>query len=460
MLEIPLWYGGRSQTSLDHRTLLDVRGEPLARVHQVPAIRVQIVAQALRAAAAPLDEDPAQRWAAIARAGELLLTASPGGIDAAEHARLVSRSTGAPIRASIAGVAELAGGMRGMAGAMRWQAPGGDIEAFRTRRTTGPDGRRVAWVPVGRVLGVIESSNHPAVQVGWLQALAMGWSVLVRPGSDDPITPWRVFSALVDAGFPADRLAFLSGGHDLVQAFLRASDRMIAYGGDAARNVLGADRRVLFNGPGRSKIFVDGDRAVADDAMLDFLFDGVSHAGGRKCLCTSAIMTRGLEGAGPMLDELGRRIAAMPFLDPLDPEAVLPAWKNPTARPPAPAELVASGGFHFVRPTLIRCAPPYGAPFAMELPTVWATSAELAADFDPRAMLHDTLALTLITGDTALVEDCLLEPTIYKVFNGRVPTYYSVIGAPYAGRLSDFLFMSKAAWTEMAPGSARPAPAA
>jgi acyl-CoA reductase-like NAD-dependent aldehyde dehydrogenase len=442
MIEVPLWVGGAPKTSLDRRTLTSYRGEPLATIHEAPSLLVRRVADGLRAAAAPAGERPEDRWRAIARAGELFATATLGGLSPEEHARAVTLSTGMPIRWSVAGMEELAAGLRQIESALRWQAPNGSLEAFASGRVPGPDGRPFAWVPVGRVLGVVESSNHPAVQQAWVQALAFGWSVLVRPGADDPFTPWRLVAALGEAGFPVDRVALLAGSHELAHALRAATDRLLAYGGDAAREAFGGDARTLFNGPGRSKVFVDGD--VALEPAIDFVLDCAAHAAGRKCLCASAVVTRGAPAG--LVDGVRARLAALPLVDPLDPDARVPAWKDAEAVPAPPARLARRDGLAFLEPDVVACPDAPAPPFARELPGIWLTAAEVAPGGDPLPLLRQTLALTLLGSDASLIESCLREPSIAKVYAGAVPTWTSVPGAPHYGRLSDFLFTSKACW--------------
>jgi hypothetical protein len=133
VVEIPLWRGGRPAASLDRGLLLSYRGERVAEVCQAPALIVHRAAAELRKAAPGPAEEPERRWAAIARAGSLLL-GDLGGCSAAEHARLVTLATGAPYADTLRALHELAAGLENVEAALRWQAPGGDLAAFHTRR--------------------------------------------------------------------------------------------------------------------------------------------------------------------------------------------------------------------------------------------------------------------------------------------------------------------------------------
>lgn len=441
MHEVPIWREGREHRSLDQSTVTSYRGEPVGRVHQAPALLVHPLVAGLRKVAPVSGQDLPRLWDAIARAGEALDRENVGGFSPAEHARMVTLATGAPVSDAQRGLTELADALRRIRYALGWQAPGGELATFRERRIVHPDGRGCAWVPAGEVLGFIAPSNHPAVHFSWVLALAMGWTVAVRPGSDDPFTPWRLLQALAAAGFPMERVALLPGPHEMVQALVAACDRTVAYGGAELGRLLGRDGRVLFNGPGHSKVLVD--LPPSTPWLPEFLVEAILHDGGRKCTCASAVVVMG--GGGALLDEVGDRLAALPLLDPLDPAARVPAWKSAEAVVRTPAEPEVVAGVAFARPALVKCPAPVVPPFGLELPAPWATGVELPQGRDPLPVLRGSLAVTLLSRRQELREACLREPTIRKLFTGPIPPWHSEPGAPHQGRLSEFLFTSKAA---------------
>lgn len=451
MRDLLLWRGGKEQRSLDTQPLLSYRQEPVALVHQAPALLVARTVADLRRAAPSRQEDPALRWAAILRAGDLLATADLEGVSAEEHARLITLATGTPITFTREGLKELAAGMSRIADALAWQAPGGELSAFERHQVCRPDGKRYGWVPVGQVLGFIAPSNHPAVHLTWVLALAMGYTVLIRPGADDPFTPVRVIQALSAAGFPTERVALLPGGHDLVPALIAQCDRTIAYGGSALAALLGQDGRVLFNGPGHSKVLVDLPAPLAAEQQVrleEFLLDCITHDAGRKCTCASAVLVRegggpGEDGAMALLAGVRDRLQALPLLEPLDPAARVPAWKEADAVRHTPARLVEVDGVAYAEPDLMLCADPTRPPFGAELPAPWVTAAVLPAGSDPVPLLRGSLAVTLLSPDRDLRERLLLEPTVWKLFTGPIPPWQTEPGAPHHGLLSDFLFVRK-----------------
>ena len=112
---------------------------------------------------------------------------------------------------------------------------------------------------------------------------------------------------------------------------------------------------------------------------------------------------------------------------------------------------VALGELHFAAPALVLCAGPEAPPFGVEIPTPWATALALEPGADPLPALRGSLAVTLLSRDEALAEVCLTEPSIQKLFVGRIPPWHTEAGAPHHGRLADFLFTAKAHKKEAEP---------
>ncbi|HTI20213.1 MAG TPA: aldehyde dehydrogenase, partial [Kutzneria sp.] len=58
--------------------------------------------------------------------------------------------------------------------------------------------------------------------------------------------------------------------------------------------------------------------------------------------------------------------------------------------------------------------------------------------------LRDTLVLTAMTRDEALIADLLAEPTIANLYVGDRPTHYFHPHLPHDSYLTDFLMRTKA----------------
>ena len=64
------------------------------------------------------------------------------------------------------------------------------------------DGLDVNFFPQTDSLGVLLPSNSPGVNSLWLPSAVMKIPVVLKPGREDPLTPFRLLQAMIAAGFP------------------------------------------------------------------------------------------------------------------------------------------------------------------------------------------------------------------------------------------------------------------
>ena len=433
----------------ERQTITDVAGNPLAELSLVPRLFVTRAMAALhKADTLPVDE----RLAALARAGEAHATATVDGMSAADYEFLVSRASGMPIsvvRSAAEGIA------RSAAEAYRseqYARPIGAVNDWRDPLTR--TGRGV-WTRRGDVFAVHAPGNHPGVHGLWLEALALGYRVAVRPSRRDPFTPHRLISALRTAGFGDDQVVLLPTGYDVADAILRGADLAMAYGGEDVMRKYAAQPTMLPQGPGRSKILLTADIDWRDH--VDVIVDSISHEGGRACVNTTAVLVEG--DATPVAEAIAERLAALPSLPPQDEHAVLPVLPVAEARKLERYLLATAAGTvpwlggdgvvdelgdgsAVMRPAVHQLDRPDAAQAGVELsfPCVWVAPWTREAGLGP---LKDTLVLTAITQDTRLVDALVAEPTISNVYIGDHPTYWIEPGVPHDGYLADFLMRSK-----------------
>ncbi|MGE5589098.1 MAG: aldehyde dehydrogenase family protein [Bacillota bacterium] len=462
-LSVPVLRRGGFHLSLDRCRLDAYDGHPLAEVHQAPPLLVQALVEEMRRDMAGGTEAVLRRLEWLRRAGRLFGRSRLLGLEPEEHQALVVLATGLPLRSVEESFHYLTEALQGMEGAVRRQVPGGEPEAVdRGWSATG----RHAWVPLGQVLGFGAPNNHPSVHLTWLLALALGWGVVVRPGSQEPFTAARLWAALMEAGFPPGRLAVAPGPHASLQALTDLADRTVLYGGDDVVRRFAGSPRVLVNGPGRSKVLADLTSPVAElDRLAAFLEETALSDGGRKCTNASAVLVRGEPSQARALAEAtAARLAGLEPRPPLDPEArlaIFPSSPQPRlldrqvdallgaeaqdlsspARAGIPRLQEAQGGL-FLLPTVVWCRSPRSPLFGKEYPFPFLTFA--SAEHDPVEELAPSLAVSLLTRDRSLVDRCLRHPGLMKVFHGPIPPSYTEPGAPHQGLLSSFLFANKA----------------
>lgn len=437
--------GGKQVDSRDRTELGAIDGTPLATIGNAPRLLGQAALNRVRAAVG----GPAPGAELFASAGELFATAELDGESPEEYRRRVTLATGTPgpaISRAIEGIRTSLGMVDRINGAELpppFTAPG-----YRTH-----------WVPRGGVLAAIVPNNHPEPNVTWVRALAMGVSVLVRPGSRDPFTPRRLFAALLAAGLGPDKAAFLPGGHEVGEHLLDQADLGLVYGGPAAAARFENRGDVLVRGPGRSKVLV-GPGAAEDGGLLDDIVEWIAEDGGVRCNNISLVLTSG--PTAPLADALATRLAALPVLPVLDPRATLPATSkengealreylaglaakatdHSTHRYGGSTLAEAGDGSTVLRPLVLSVDDPAQPPAGTELgfPFVVVAPWEPGAGVAP---LRDSLVVSLPGTHSDLAAEVLSEPSVRKVVTGRVKPWAGVPETPHDGSLGQFLLEPK-----------------
>jgi acyl-CoA reductase-like NAD-dependent aldehyde dehydrogenase len=375
------------------------------------------------------------------------------GVPAADHQFIVSRASGMPIAVVRAAAEAIARSAAEAYRSVQHARPVGAVNDWRDPLTrTG----RAVWTRRGDVFAVHAPGNHPGVHGLWLEALALGYRVAVRPSRRDPFTPHRLISALRAAGFGDDQVVLLPTRHDTADAILRGADLAMAYGGEDVMRKYAGQATMLPQGPGRSKILLTAD--VDWREHLDVIVASITHEGGRACVNTTAVFVEG--DAAPVARAIAERLAAIPSLPPEDERAVLPVVPAADAqqlerhllakavgtRPRLGGDGVADelgDGSAVLRPAVHELDGPGAEQAGVELsfPCVWVAPWTRQAGLAP---FEETLVLTAITQDTGLVDDLVADPTISNVYVGDHPTYWIEPGIPHDGYLADFLMRTKA----------------
>ncbi|WP_016909561.1 aldehyde dehydrogenase family protein [Streptomyces xiaopingdaonensis] len=430
------------------QTVEDVAGHPVAELTLVPGLFVGRTMKALhRARTLPAPE----RIAALARAGSLFAEGVFDGLGPAEYRRTVSRVSGVPVSV-VAEAAAAISEAAGTAGETAYAAkPAAAVSDWRSPETT--EGSAV-WTRRGDVFAVHAAGNHPGPHSLWLEALALGYRVAVRPSRREPFTPHRLVLALREAGFGPDHVALLPTDHGTADAILRDADLGLAYGGDDVVAKY-AGSGVLPQGPGRSKILVTADTDWR--AHLDTIVASVAHQGGVACINATSVLVEG--DPAPLAEALAERLATLPTLPPEDERAVLSAQPADAARALEKHLLSRAagttawlggngvvdelpGGGAVLRPAVHQVATAGAEQHRVELPfpCVWVGP---WSPSDGAGPLRDSLVLTVMTEQDALVDELVAEPSISNVYRGDHPTYWIRPGVPHDGYLGEFLMRTK-----------------
>lgn len=431
-------------------TICDVSGMPVAEMSLVPRLYVARTVAAQRKTV-PLSW--AERRAALLRAADAFETATFDGIDHDRYVDLTCRVSGLPVAVARAGATAVADGLRSAEDAVAPARPAGAVDDWRH---VGARGGAV-WARRGDVLAVHAPGNAPGVHGLWPQALLLGYRVAVRPSRREPFTAHRLVNALRSSGFRDIDAVYLPTTHAVADEIVAAADLAMVYGGSDVVDRYASDPTVLSNGPGRTKILVTSDRDWRDH--LDVIVDSIADLAGMACVNTTAVLVEG--EAQPLAAAVAERLSVIPPAPLEDPEAALPVLPVQRARalarylagkaggstPLLGADQVVAevgDGFAALRPAVHLLSRPDPAILNVELPFPCVWIAPWSRD-DGVAPLRDSLVLNAITGDDALLDALIAEPTIVNVYSGAVATHEGAAHIPHEGFLADFL-MRNAGW--------------
>jgi acyl-CoA reductase-like NAD-dependent aldehyde dehydrogenase len=434
-------------------TVTDTAGTPVAELSLTPRLFVTRALAALRKAA-PLPLE--RRLAALAEAGRVFREESVHGLAYDDYERTVARVSGIPLPAVRSAADEIADSARRALAGAYGALPGGAVLDWRDARTrTGA----AVWTRRGEVLAVNAAGNHPAPHALWLEALALGYRVAIRPSRREPFTPHRLVAALRAAGFGDDHVMLLPTDHAVADEVLQGADLSLVYGGDDVVRKYAADPTVLVQGPGRTKILVT--EGADWRARLDTIVDSIAHHGGVKCVDATAVLVEG--DPAPLARALAERLGALPSLPADDDKAALPVQPVERARAlerhlleraeGATAHLGGDGvveelpgGGAVLRPAVFEVPDLKGGRHTTELPfpCVWVAPWSRA---DGTAPLRDTLVLGVLSGDRnrdeGLLDALVADPTVANVYLGDHPTHWMDRGVPHDGYLGEFLMRTK-----------------
>ncbi|MBP2330568.1 acyl-CoA reductase-like NAD-dependent aldehyde dehydrogenase [Kibdelosporangium banguiense] len=435
------------------QAVLDVTGQAVAELTLAPALYVARVLDRLRSRpAVSASWTTTERYEKLLAAAKNFESASLGGFDPDEHHRLVARTTGLPLSVVRAATETIADAARNAVGTAERARPRG---VLLPGQHVAPGSAAAVWRRRGHLLSVLASGNHPAVHSLWVEAVALGYRVAIRPSRRDPFTAYRLVLALREAGFADEDVLFLPCDHGTADELVHSADLAMVFGGDdvVGRYTGGWSRTpVLPQGPGRVKVLITGPW----EQFLDVLVESVSGLGGVSCLNTTAVLVE--QDAAGFSKALAERLAALRPLPPESEEAGLPC--RPLAEAHAVEEFVrqqAAGavavlgkegiahdlgdGSAALRPAvhLVDDATAEQIGLEMPFPCVWVAPWSKEHGVAP---LRNSLVVGVASEDEALVNALLDESSIRNVYGLDRPTWWLPPGIPHDGFLAEFLMRS------------------
>lgn len=320
-------------------------------------------------------------------------------------------------------------------------------------------GTPVSYYPTTLALGLVMPSNSPAVNSLWLPAIALKIPVIIKPGREDPWTPYRLIQAFLAAGCPPEAFGFYPTDHEGAAKILKSCGRAVIFGDQNTTSPYAQDPAIQIHGPGYSKILIGGDEIERWPELADLMVSSISDNGGRSCINASSVVVP--RYGREIAQALGERLGPVEPLPPADEEARLAGFANPKmadlidasieeglktegaveATAPfrsGPRKVRFQGGV-YLRPTIVWCAG-FDHPLSnREFLCPYASVVEIPQE-DMPTQIGPSLAVTAITKDTAFIEQLLASPSIGRLNIGPISTMKISWDQPHEGNMFEFLY--------------------
>ena len=321
----------------------------------------------------------------------------------------------------------------------------------------------VSYQAQSPVLGMVLPSNSPGVHTLWLPIIPMQVGLVLKPGPQEPWTPYRMAQAFVQAGIPKQAIAIYPGLGDVGAAVLQHCQRSLIFGGTATVEQYKGNPRVQAHGPGFSKILLGDDVVDNWPKYLDMMVDSVFVNSGRGCINCSGVWasrhTKEIAEAHRRADRPDRAAAAG------RPQAGtgrvhgagpgrrrLGGHREGPARRPARTHMTAKYGprlvkkerCDYLRPTVAAVRIAGGADREEGIHVPLRDRGEVPAGEDAGGDRADAGVHAPITEDAKFQRQLIDATHIDRLNLGPIPTIKLNWLQPHEGNIVDFLFRARA----------------
>ncbi|HEV3385700.1 MAG TPA: aldehyde dehydrogenase family protein [Gemmata sp.] len=311
------------------------------------------------------------------------------------------------------------------------------------------------------VLGMVLPSNSPGVHTLWLPIIPMQVGLVLKPGPQEPWTPYRMFNAFVQAGVPKQAMSIYPGLGDIGAAVLKECPRSLIFGGTATVEQYKGNPRVQAHGPGFSKILLGDDKVDQWQKYVDIMADSVYVNSGRGCInCSGIWASRHTE---KIAEAIAAKIGPIQPLPPEDPNSGIAAFTVPkqadgvnndieaALKESGVTDMTAKFGDRLVkkercdylRPTVIHCDSPDAAMAKKEYMFPFCTVVKCPQD-KMLEKIGPTLVCSAVTEDKKFQRALIDATHIDRLNLGPLPTIKLNWLQPHEGSIVDFLFRARA----------------
>src|SRR4029079_13470758 len=329
MLHLPVLRWGQPYISMDVDPVVHFQtGEPIANVSRANGGMIQRdMRRGDRARAAlrgiPIDE----LMARVGKAGELYATAElPTGDgaqtpDAFVHAQ--SASTGLPERLCRANMKKNMFVLTEMRRILTSLTRGLDLDVL-SRGFGEERGVPISYQVQSPVLGLVLPSNSPGVHTLWLPIIPLQIGLVLKPGPQEPWTPWRMTQAVFQAGIPKQAISIYPGAAEVGAAVLTHCPKTLIFGSSATVERYHGNPAVQVHGPGFSKILLGDDEVDNWEKYIDLMATSIAINSGRGCINCSGVWAS--RHTREIADALAKQLGQSKPLPPTDPKAAIAAF--------------------------------------------------------------------------------------------------------------------------------------
>jgi len=472
ILNIPISRWGQPYTSLDTDDVVHfITGETLARVSQAnTGLLGRDMRHAERARNVLTEIPVAELIAMMKKAGDLYLNGTlpmgDGVQTPDDFARQQSASTGLPEHMCKGNMSKNHFVLSNMDKILESLTRGLDLNILTRGYGIESRGVMVSYQAQAPVLGLVLPSNSPGVHTLWLPVIPMQIGLLLKPGPQEPWTPYRMAAAFIEAGVPKEAIAIYPGGGEMGAEVVRRSNRTMIFGGTPTVERYRGDNRVQVHGPGFTKILLGDD--VVDDwgKYIDVMADSVFLNSGRGCINCSGVWAS--RHTTEIAEALAERLGPIEVKPPEDPQASLAAFTVPGAAKAIwssiesglneagtehvtakfGARLVEKQRCGYLRPTVIHCDSPDRKLANTEFMFPFVSVVECPQD-EMLERIGGTLVGSAITYDERFQRELVNATHIDRLNLGPVPTIQLDWLQPHEGNIVEFLFRPRAFQTRL-----------
>lgn len=466
MLNIPVLRWGKPYESLEVDEIVHfITGEPIAKVGQANGGLLQRDMRKAQRARDALREIPcAELIEMLGKAAGLYwkgtLAMGDGEQNPEEFARAQSASTGLPehmCRANMEKNHFVLTHMKEMLDAL---TRGLDLDILTTGYGVEDRGVTVSYQAEAPALGLVLPSNSPGVHTLWLPVIPMQIGLVLKPGPQEPWTPFRMAAAFFEAGIPREAISIYPGGADVGAAVVGNCHRCLIFGGQPTVEMYRGNPGVQVHGPGFSKILLGDDMVDDWEQYLDLMASSVFANSGRGCINCSGIWAS--RHTREIAEALAERLGPVEPKPPEDPESALAAFtvsgQGQAIWKAIEADLTEDGVTHmtesygdrlvekercaYLRPTVAHSVSPDKAIVAKEYMYPFVTVTQCPQEKMIGA-IGPTLVCTALTKDGAFRRELTDATHIDRLNIGPFPTIKIDWMQPHEGNIVDFLFRAR-----------------